>query len=106
MQGEVSFGLVLGFFMLLGVNGDANLNLLFTDIITKYSLISPTIIYHGEIPEICITRQWLMCLDQEDELEIHPDKDNEKTDKGNAYFTRRFNSSLRFPYHNHPFSGC
>ena len=73
MGAVIPFGVFLGFCMLLGVNGDDNLNLLFTDIIAKFRLISPTIIYQGEIPEICITHSWLLCLDQEDELEVHPD---------------------------------
>ena len=41
MGAVVPFGVVLGFCMLLGVNGDDNLNLLFTDIIAKFRLISP-----------------------------------------------------------------
>ena len=83
----VPFRLLLGVCILLGVNGDANLNSLFTDIITKFRLISPTIIYQGEIPEICITHHWLLCLDQEDELKIHPDEDIKEIKRGKSNFT-------------------
>ena len=64
--------LVVGlmFLMLFSVNGDDSLNSFFTDIITKFRLISPIIIYHGDIPEICMTHTWLLCLDQENDQEI------------------------------------
>ena len=67
---------VLVFWVLLGVNGvngDHSLNLFFNDIITKFRLTSPTLIYQGVVPEICMTHQWLLCLDQEDEQDILPD---------------------------------
>ena len=85
MRVGVPFGVFLGFCMLHGVNGNANLNSLFTDIITKFRLISPTIIYHGEIPDICLTRSWLLCLDQEKELEIQPDEDIKAAKRGKLH---------------------
>ena len=92
------FGLFLGVCILLGVNGDANLNSLFTDIITKFRLISPTIIYQGEIPEICITHHWLLCLDQEDEIEIHPDEDIKQIQRGKSNFTLMSSTSTPSVY--------
>ena len=49
------------------VHGDDVMSKFITDMISSFNLISPTIIYHGNPPEICMTRQWVLCLDQENE---------------------------------------
>ena len=64
---------LVGFLSLFGlflrVNCDDMLNSFITDIISTFKLTSPTIIYHGEAPEICMTH-WVLCLDQENQQEI------------------------------------
>ena len=66
----VQLGILSLFCMFLGGNSDKNLNSFITDIIKKFRLISPTIIYDGEVPQICVTRPWVLCLDQENEQNI------------------------------------
>ena len=81
---------VLVFWVLLGVNGvngDHSLNLFFNDIITKFRLTSPTLICQGVVPEICMTHQWLLCLDQEDEQDILPDIYGNDTNVGKSIKT-------------------
>ena len=56
--------LLLLFFTLHHVHGDDSVNGFITDIILSLRLISPTIIYHGDTPEICMSRQWMLCLDE------------------------------------------
>ena len=57
----------------LGVNGEESS--FFTDIISTFKLRSPTIIYHGETPEICMRQWWVLCLDLEYRQEIvHKEK--------------------------------
>ena len=68
-------GLHILFWMFLRVNGDESddsLNSFITDVISKFKLTSPTILYHGEAPEICRKHWWVLCLDQENEQEISP----------------------------------
>ena len=57
------------FGLFLGVNGDDMLNSFIIDIISTFKLTSPTIIYHGEALEICMTH-WVLCLDQENQQEV------------------------------------
>ena len=71
-MGQVGF-LVL-FSMFLRIEGDDNLNSFITDVVMKFKLASPTILYHGEAPEICLTQWWVLCLDQENQQEIHIEK--------------------------------
>ena len=69
----------LGLFLLLwmGVEADRESTAIFIrDIMTKFQLTSPTILYDRdeEPPEICYTRQWVLCLP----IENHESKDSEK----------------------------
>ena len=49
---------------------DDNVNSFITDVISTFRLISPTIIYHENAPEICFTNQWVLCLNIEDQQDI------------------------------------
>ena len=84
------FGFILVCCKLICVNGDEDMNLFFTDIITKFRLISPTIIYHDHLPEICMTHQWMSCLDQENELKILLEE-NRETDHGKIFYSIKVN---------------
>ena len=87
MEAEVPVGVVLMLCILSGVNGNEHLNLFISDIITEFRLTSALIIYSGDIPEICMTHHWLLCLDQEGEQEIILDVDNNKeTNHGKPKF--------------------
>ena len=44
---------------------DDNMNGFLSDLILSFRLISPTIVYHGDAPEICFTKNWVLCLNQE-----------------------------------------
>ena len=41
-----------------------------SNLIGTFQLTSPTLIYHEEAPEICFTSTWILCL--EDNLELQP----------------------------------
>ena len=57
------FSLIFLLWMCASVNGDDTLSTFMGDIITTFRLIAPTVIYAmEEAPEICLTRQWLLCL--------------------------------------------
>ena len=64
MRWRLAFSFLLGF--LSNVHGDEE-NSFITDIISSLRLISPTILYHGRLPEICMTGQWVLCLDQKND---------------------------------------
>ena len=49
---------------------DDNVNSFITDVISKFRLISPTIVYDGDAPHICFTNQWVLCLNLENEQTI------------------------------------
>ena len=53
--------------MFLNVHGDDVMSKFITDVISTLKLISPTILYHGNLPEICMTLEWILCLDQEND---------------------------------------
>ena len=58
------------------VRSEDTLSIFIADVISKWGLVSPTIIYQGDAPEICFQKQ-MLCLDQEDEesmIQIVPDK--------------------------------
>ena len=61
---------------------DDNINSFITDVISKFRLKSPTIVYHGSAPEICFTNQWVLCLNLENEQNII------QKGKGNANTTK------------------
>ena len=44
---------------------DNNMNGFISDLILTFRLISPTIIYHGDAPELCFTTPWVLCLHQD-----------------------------------------
>ena len=47
----------------LGAKGEDNINVFIEDIITTFSLTSPTIVYNSEeAPDICHKAQWVLCL--------------------------------------------
>ena len=60
--------------MLLSVTGDDTVNQFITDTISAFGFTSPTILYDGDMPEICLTRQCVLCLNYEYEQTILPDK--------------------------------
>ena len=62
MRGYLALFLLL--FTLHHVQGDDSVNGFITDIILSLRLVSPTIIYHGHVPEICMSRQWVLCLEE------------------------------------------
>ena len=49
--------------MFLGVCGDdGNLNEFIADILSTFSLASPTIVFDEIVPEVCTTHQWVLCV--------------------------------------------
>ena len=59
---------LLLFWMSAGViKCDDNVNSLITDVISKFRLKFPTVLYHGSAPELCFTNQWVLCLNLENE---------------------------------------
>ena len=62
---------LLLFWMSAGViKCDDNVNSLITDVISKFGLKLPTVVYHGSAPEICFANQWVLCLNLENEQTI------------------------------------
>ena len=45
-------------------NGEDTLNIFLKDMISKFSLTSPTIVYNSdeEAPDICYTEKWVSCV--------------------------------------------
>ena len=65
------FGILLLLWMFSNViQCDDNVNGFIRDVISTFGLISPTIIYHENAPEICFTNQWVLCLNNENEQAI------------------------------------
>ena len=64
---------LLLYWMLFTVTGYEAVNQFITDTISTFGFTSPTIIYHGDAPEICFTRQWVLCLNYENQQTILPD---------------------------------
>ena len=52
------------------ISYEDNLNSFITDVITTFKLVSPTIVYHGNEPEICFKHNWVLCLNVESEHAI------------------------------------
>ena len=49
--------------MFLGVCGDdGNLNDFIADILSTFTLTSPTIVFDEIVPEVCMTQQWVLCV--------------------------------------------
>ena len=78
--------------------GDEIENQFISDVISTFGFTSPIILYHGDAPEICFTRQWVLCLNYEDEQDIE--------ETGELVFTRKSlhmiyqsNKSLRKSFH-------
>ena len=44
---------------------DDNVNGFISDLILTFRLISPTIFYHGDAPDLCFTTPWVLCLHQD-----------------------------------------
>ena len=56
-------GLLLLLWIDLWVNGEEELDVFINDIAATFQLSSPTIIFDGEdVPEVCYTSPWLLCL--------------------------------------------
>ena len=71
MRGVWGLGFLLLFWMFPTViNCDDKINGFITDIISTFQLLSPTILYHGDAPEICFTNPWVLCLNLENEQAI------------------------------------
>ena len=68
------FAFLLLYCMFFSVTGDDIVNQFIIDTISAFGFTSPTILYDGDMPEICFTRQWVLCLDYEYEQTILPDK--------------------------------
>ena len=67
-----SMRLVVSIFFVLPnlMKCDDNINSFISDLISSFRLISPTLIYHGDAPEICFTHLWVLCLNLENEQAI------------------------------------
>ena len=52
------------------ISCEDNLNAFITDVISTFKLVSPTIVYHGNEPEICFKHNWVLCLNVESEHAI------------------------------------
>ena len=74
---------------LSSVHGRDEINGFITDIISMLQLTSPTIIYHGHVPEICETRQWMLCLD-------HNNDPSELTEHVTMLFKQRKQDGVLF----------
>ena len=62
----MKLGFLFFFWMLPNVmKCDDNMNGFISDVISSFRLISPTIIYHGDAPELCFTTPWVLCLQQD-----------------------------------------
>ena len=62
--------------MLSVVSGDSSLNNFILDIVSTFTLTSPTIVFNEKVPEICMTQQWVLCVSnthqsEQDELADH-----------------------------------
>ena len=67
----MGIGFLLLFFMLPNmVKCDDNTNNFIADLMSSFSLKTPTLIYHGDAPEICYTHHSVLCLNLEKEQEI------------------------------------
>ena len=53
-----------------GIEATGTLEKFIGNLIDTFQLTSPTLIYHEEAPEICFTWTWILCL--EDNLELQP----------------------------------
>ena len=49
---------------------DDTLNAFIADSISTFKLLSPTIVYHGDAPEMCFTHDRVLCLNLENEQDI------------------------------------
>ena len=68
MKGYEGLGFLLFLFIIPNMmKCDDNINSFISDLITSFKLISPTLIYHGDAPEICFTHHWVLCLNLENE---------------------------------------
>ena len=66
MKESMKLGFLFFLLMLPNVmKCDDNMNGFISDLILTFRLISPTIIYHGEAPELCFTTPWVLCLHQD-----------------------------------------
>ena len=66
MRESMKLGFLFFFWMLPNVmKCDDNMNGFISDVISSFRLISPTIIYHGDAPELCFTTPWVLCLQQD-----------------------------------------
>ena len=71
MKGYEGLGFLLFLFIIPNMmKCDDNINSFISDLITSFKLISPTLIYHGDAPEICFTHHWVLCLNLESEQAI------------------------------------
>ena len=62
--------------MLSDVSGDGNLNNFIEDTVSTFALTSPTIVFNENIPKICMTQHWVLCVSdthqsEQDELADH-----------------------------------
>ena len=80
MRGVWGLGCLLLFWMFpIVVNCDDKINGFITDVISTFKLLSPTILHHGDAPEICFTHRWVLCLNLENEQALL------MKDGGNSY---------------------
>ena len=72
MKGGTIFGLVVFLlWMITIVKSDGTIDDFVGDIISTFKLMSPTIIYsYDEAPEICWSKEWLLCLKAAEHYEV------------------------------------
>ena len=49
-------------FIILGVSGERILNDFIVDIVSTFNLRSPTVIFNENVPELCMTKHWVLCV--------------------------------------------
>ena len=79
---RVGFAILLLFCKFPHAIGNQNVDSFVRDIVETFRYHSPTIIYDEYAPEICITRQWVLCVTNE------PDKENNELADYFAMLTR------------------
>ena len=92
---KMNIGRAAGLLLLLMncmVNAEDTISSFVRDMMATFHLSSPTIVYNGdEVPEICYTDQWVLCISSQVEksdqkvLEYNT-KSNEATTEGGSLF--------------------
>ena len=95
---KMNIGRAAGLLLLLMncmVNAEDTISSFIRDMMTTFHLSSPTIVYDGdEVPEICYTDQWVLCVSSQAEKSDenvfeYNTKINESTSEGRCLFCAR-----------------